>query len=456
VSALAAPAPAAPPDREGYAQRRDALVAALRARPPGPIRLRKDTSNLFRDRAAGAGTLDARAFDHVLEVSAAGHVDAEGLCTYEALLDACLPHGVMPAVVPELKTITLGGAAAGVGIEASSFRHGLVHESLEEIDVLTGTGEVITCRRDNAHADLFYGFPNSYGTLGYALRLRARTVPVQPYVAIAHARFAGPEAFFAALAQACDGDADFVEGVAFGSGDLVLSTARFVAAAAYTSDYTFERQYWRSLRERQEDFLSVRDFVWRWDTDWFWCSKNIGVQNPLVRRLFGRARLGSRTYQRIMRWNARWRLTGRLDGLRYRHRESVIQDVDVPLSRAAEFLAFFLREVPIRPVWLCPLRSGRDAASFPLYPTQPGRLYVNFGFWDVVRTREAHARGHFNRLIEAEVARLGGIKSLYSDSYYTREAFDAAYGGPAWHALKQRYDPDGAFPGLYEKCVLHH
>jgi hypothetical protein len=36
---------------------------------PGRIRLRKDTSNLFRDRAKHAGSaLDARAFAHVLAV----------------------------------------------------------------------------------------------------------------------------------------------------------------------------------------------------------------------------------------------------------------------------------------------------------------------------------------------------------------------------------------------------
>jgi FAD/FMN-containing dehydrogenase len=48
---------------------------------------------------------------------------------------------------------------------------------------------------------------------------------------------------------------------------------------------------------------------------------------------------------------------------------------------------------------------------------------------------------------------LGGIKSLYSDSYFTREAFDAAYAGDAYAALKARYDPDRRLPDLYEKCV---
>ena len=441
---------------DGYAARRDALAAALRGRAPGPLRLLKDTSNLFRTRSPHTGgTLDARPFDHVLAVDAErGFVDAEGMTTYEALVAATLPHGVMPAVVPELKTITLGGAAAGVGIEATSFRHGLVHEALDEMDVMTGAGEVVTCRRDNAHADLFYGFPNSYGTLGYALRLRARTLPVRPYVEVVHDRHRDPERFFAALATACASDADFVDGVAFAPDALYLNVGRFVDAAPSVSDYTFESIYYRSIPRLARDHLTTHDYLWRWDTDWFWCSKNVGAQNPLVRRLLGRRRLGSRTYQKIMRWNARWNVTGRLDRWRHGHVESVIQDIDVPLDAAAAFLRFFQAEVPIAPVWICPLRAGADADRFALYPLRPGGLYVNFGFWDVVRTADAHPPAHFNRRIEETVTRLGGIKSLYSESYYDRPAFDAAYGGPAYRALKARYDPHGAFPDLYDKCVL--
>jgi len=79
--------------------------------------------------------------------------------------------------------------------------------------------------------------------------------------------------------------------------------------------------------------------------------------------------------------------------------------------------------------------------------------YVNFGFWDVLRRPERHLPGHFNRRIEAAVAAYGGIKSLYSDSYFERADFDRIYGGAAYRALKSRYDPHGAFPDLYDKCV---
>jgi FAD/FMN-containing dehydrogenase len=440
-----------------HISRRERILDAIRAAGVAgqPFALSKETSNLFRDPTRAARRrLDMRGFDHVLAVNAGGGwVEAEGMTTYEDLVTATLESNALPAVVPELKTITLGGAAAGVGIEASSFRYGLVHETLLEIDVLTGEGRVLTCRPDNEHADLFFGFPNSYGTLGYALKLKAKIVTTKPYVALEHLCLSSIERFFAALEEECGNGVDFIDGVAFDAGEFCLTTGRFVDSAPYLSDYSFERIYYRSIRNRSSDFLTARDFIWRWDTDWFWCSKNVGAQIPWIRRLYGRARLGSRTYQRIMRWNSRWGVTKALDRLHGGHSESVIQDVDIPIANAAAFLDFFQREIGIAPVWICPLIGTVSADRFPLYKLRPGDLYVNFGFWDVLRRPQKFAPHHFNRMIEDKVAALGGIKSLYSESFFGREDFDRAYGGDAYRALKAKYDPDGAFPELYDKAV---
>ena len=438
-----------------HAERRDQLIARLSA-GAGAVGLSKDTSNLFRDRHPVARQrLDVRDFCHVLAVDPQqGWVDVEGMTPYDALVEATLRHGVMPAVVPQLKSITIGGAAAGVGIEATSFRRGLVHDTLLELEILVGDGSVVSATPDNEHRDLFFGFPNSYGTLGYALRLKARVLPVKPYVQITHTRHHDPQAYFQEIARLCAGDADFLDGVVFAPDDCVVTTGRFVDDAPFTSDYTYERIYYRSLREREHDYLTVSDFLWRWDTDWFWCSKNLGAQHPLVRRLLGRERLNSRYYTKVMRWNSRWGLTRRLDRLSGWQCESVIQDVDIPIERAPEFLDFFLREIGIRPVWICPIHAREAARRFTLYPLDAHRVFVNFGFWDTVRQRQAHTPGHFNRLIERKVQELGGIKSLYSDSYFPEEEFRAIYAGEAYAALKRRYDPQGRFGDVYRKCVL--
>ena len=421
-----------------------------------PLGLRKRTSNLFRDRSeTRKRRLDLSGFCHVLDIDTGnGWVDVEGMTTYETLVAQTLQHGVMPAVVPQLKTITAGGAAAGVGIEATSHRYGLVHNTLLEIDVLLPNGEVAHCTPDNEHQDLFFGFPNSYGTLGYALRLRLRTLPVKPYVQVEHIAHDGPAAFFGELAARCRNGLSFVDGVVFAPEQQVICVGSFVDAAPWLSDYSFEHIYYRSLLDRSIDYMRVEDYLWRWDTDWFWCSKNLGAQHPLVRRLLGRSRLNSRSYTRIMRWNARWGLTRRLARLRGRFTESVIQDVDIPIAAAAGFLAFLLREIGILPIWICPVRALEPGRPFTLYPMAPDSLYVNFGFWDVIESTVAHEPGHFNRMVEREVLRLGGIKSLYSDSFFTREEFALAYGMDRYQALKEKYDPDARMLGLYEKCVL--
>src|SRR5690606_8063381 len=113
------------------------------------------------------------------------------------------PYGLMPLVVPQLKTITLGGAVVGLGIESSSVRNGLPHESVLEMEILTGDGRVVVARPEGEHADLFTAFPNSYGTLGYALRLRIELEPVSPYVRLRHVRFDDARRCAAAVAAVC-------------------------------------------------------------------------------------------------------------------------------------------------------------------------------------------------------------------------------------------------------------
>ena len=450
----------ADPKRAAHEARRERLISEFhRARDAGrPIRLKKATSNLFRDRRrADRASLDVRDFTHVLDVNPAeGWVDVEGMIRYETLVDALLPRGLMPAVVPELKSITVGGAISGGGIESSSFRHGFVHETVLEMDILTGAGEIVICRPDNAHADLFFGFPCSYGALGYCLRARIRTMPTRPFVHLRHQAFSRIESFVAEMMNACragrtsDGKPAFIDGTAFSDRSFVLTTGTWSDEAPRTSDYTGDNIYHRSLREKSEDWLTVKDYLWRWDTDWFWCSRAFGAEHPVLRRVYkSLGLLRSTAYWKIKAFLRRSGLFAllRLD----RGVEYVIQDVEIQAERAGEFLAFLLREIGILPVWVCPAQGSEGGPRFPLYPTDPSKLYLNFGFWGGVPSE--HPPGHFDRLVEAKTIELGGWKSLYSTSYFEPDTFERLYDESRCRSLKQRYDPDKRFPDRYAKCV---
>jgi len=438
------------------------LRASYAALAPGsPVRLAKRTSNLFRPRdAIAVAGLDVSGLDGVISVDVeARTADVQGMCTYEDLVDATLPHGLIPMVVPQLRTITLGGAVTGLGIESTSFRNGLPHESVLEMDVFTGGGEVVTCTPDNEHADLFATFPNSYGSLGYATRLRIELEPVRSHVAVRHVRFTDAAALQEAIASITEtrewhGErVDALDGTVIEPGELYLTLGRWEDASGPGSDYVGQQVYWRSIQQREVDLLTTYDYLWRWDTDWFWCSRAFGVQNPLVRRFWPRRFKRSDVYHKLVGLDLRYGIADRLDRRAGRpKRERVIQDVEVPVERLGEFLAWFDEVVGMRPVWLCPLRL-RGETSWPSYPLAPGRTYVNVGFWGAVPVGDAAPTSPLNRAIEQKVSELDGHKSLYSESFYDPETFDRLYDGPHLAAVKQRYDPDDRLTSLYDKAV---
>jgi FAD/FMN-containing dehydrogenase len=176
------------------------------------------------------------------------------------------------------------------------------------------------------------------------------------------------------------------------------------------------------------------------------------VQHPVVRRFWPRRYRRSDVYRRIVALDRHYgfsRLAHRLT--RTPQEEPVIQDVEIPVGRLAEFLDAFHRDIGIRPVWLCPLRL-RGERTWPLYPMRPGELYVNVGFWSGVPQVPGQPDAH-NRRIEELVADLGGHKSLYSTVHYNESEFWKHYNGPAYQALKKRYDPHGRQPDLYSKVT---
>lgn len=435
------------------------LLDSYRAIPPGdPVRLAKPTSNLFRARARRRGPgLDTSGLTGVICVDRRNRTaEVAGMCSYEDLVAATLPHGLSPLVVPQLKTITLGGAVTGLGIESASFRNGLPHESVLEMDILTGAGEILTAS-PSEHSDLFRAFPNSYGTLGYSVRLRIELEPVAPFVAMRHLRFGDLSELVATMTRIVDSGAhdgvavDYLDGVVFSAGESYLCLGARTAQPGPVSDYTGQEVFYRSIRQRATDRLTIADYFWRWDTDWFWCSRAFGAQHPVVRRLWPRRWRRSSVYWKLIALDQRFGIADRIEARRGRPpRERVVQDVEVPIERCAEFLEWFLAEVPISPLWLCPLRL-RDPQGWPLYPLRPGRTYVNVGFWSSVPG--GAEPGATNRRIETTVGALGGHKSLYSDAFYSPEEFERLYGGDTYSTAKKTYDPDSRLLGLYAKAV---
>lgn len=421
----------------------------------GQLRLAKTTvSNLFRyhPRTPAGRRLSLSEFDGVIHLDAGRRqLDVEGLATQETIVAHCLPQGLLPLVTPELRHITIGGATVGIGIESSGFRHGFVHDALVEADVLLPGGEVVTCSRDNEHADLFRALPNSYGTLGYILRARIALQPASPFVHLAVRRYGDADEYLEAMREATThDDVDFVEGLFLEDGRFFLMVGRFRDDVPALDDIVRRHVFWKLVTERSDIFLRTKDYIFRYDYDWFWNVPDTGPY-ALFRRLAPRSWRNSGFYTRYAA--CKRKLTEFLPGDSGEDTEPLIQDWEVPWRHAGELVRFCLENVELggRPWAALPIRP----ASRPtLYPVEPGELLFNLGCYCQVRKPAGMGPYHYTRIMDRKCFELGGIKMLYSSTFIDEPAFDARFNGDAYRALKRKYDPEGRAPTLFEKVAV--
>lgn len=438
-----------------YAERRDDLLGTLRSgHGPAAGLVKRSTSNLFRYQpvVAGARRLDLSAFDHCLALDAdARTLEVEGLATFESIVDYTLPRGFVPLITPELKHITIGGAIVGIGIESSSFRYGFVHDSVIEAEVLLPGGQVVRCSAEGEHADLFRALPNSYGTLGYILWASIRLMPAQRFVHLVRTDYDDVGAFLAAMRMMVDrADVDFLEGLFFDEHRLSLIVSRFADSVPRVDDILRRSVFYKLILEEPDVYLTTRDYVFRYDPEWFWNLPD-GVLYRIFRRYAPGAMRNSGFYKRYV--ECKRALVEHLPWHVTCDDEPLIQDWEVPWEEAATLTRFALREVDLggKPWIAVPLRTPATPA---LYPVRADTLYYNLGCYCHVKKRPEKEPYWYTKIVDRECFARNGVKMLYSSHFLSREQFDRVYGGAAYREIKARYDPRGLLGELYRKTAL--
>lgn len=147
----------------------------------------------------GCTILDISSFNCVIRIDSSENLAiVEPLVTMEELYCATAAFQKLPAVLPEFRKITVGGAVTGAGLESTSHRYGHFHSACAWADVLVGDGRVLRCSPDH-HADLWHLLPGSYGSLGVVLQVAVRLVAWQPYVRLHYQHFSKLDLALAAM-----------------------------------------------------------------------------------------------------------------------------------------------------------------------------------------------------------------------------------------------------------------
>jgi FAD/FMN-containing dehydrogenase len=378
-------------------------------------------------------------FDQVIEIDPERRICiAEPGVPFCKLVDQTLPLGLVPIVVPELKTITVGGAVAGCSIESMSFQYGGFHDTCLEYEVITATGEVLTCTPDNEHALIFQMMHGSFGTVGILSRLVFRLIPAKPFVRLRHEHHTSIDSYLESIwAHFERQDVDFMDGIIHSLSHLVLCVGDFVDSAPYTNRYDWLKVYYQSTATRHEDYLRTPHYFFRYDQG----VTNVHPKSFLGRLLFGKF-LGSSEILRIA------------EKLRYLllsdQRPDVTVDTFLPFSRLKEFLEWYARDFGHFPLWCVPYRRVHDyewlADSF-WDGMQDEELMIDIAIYGMKQRGETN----YYRLMEEKLRELNGVKTLISYNYYSEDEFWEIFNRDNFEAVKAITDPNNIFRNLYEK-----
>jgi FAD/FMN-containing dehydrogenase len=388
--------------------------------------------------------IDASKLTNILSIDAAGRTcAAEAGVTFEQLVRATLPHGLIPATVPELKGITIGGAVSGCSVESMSYKHGGFHDSCLEYELVDGTGLARTLSRER-DPELFEMVHGSYGTLGVLTRLTFRLVPAKPFVHMRYATLPTLEAFDRAVGEAMgDASVDFIDAIIHARDRFVLCLGRMVDRAPYAHRYDWLKIYYRSTRERAEDYLTTPDYLFRYDAECHWCTRTVPLlERKPVRFLLGKAVLGSTN---LITWSRRLRPL-----LALKRRPEVVVDLFIPKTRFAEFYRWYERTIGYFPLWIVPYRAPR---LYPWIADDYARRMGGTFFFDVAVYGMPNARREvdYDLLLEQKTTEVAGLKTLIAPNHYDEATFWSIFSRERYQAAKAALDPHGVFQDLYDK-----
>jgi FAD/FMN-containing dehydrogenase len=428
------------------------IAEQIRRRPraSGPASIGKSAVSHFvpnpHDPKHADQKIDVRSLDQILELDvAARRCVVEPGVTFQDLVRATLPHRLVPKLVPELKTITVGGAIAGCSVESMSFRFGGFHDSCLAYEIVTGTGEVVRCSPSEEPL-LFDMIHGSYGTLGILTRVEFDLVPAKPFVHVDYRRFSSFEAFHAEMMRLCEAQRyDFIDGIVHSKDNFVLCLGAFMDHVPWTSDYTGLKVFYKSTATRKDDYFTAYDYFFRYDTECHWLTRSLpvpGMETVPMRLLLGKVLLGSTN---ILNWSKRLRPL-----LRRQKSVDVVVDVFIPEPRVEEFYRWYEATLDYFPLWIVPYRVPKP---YPWIHPEHAAANTSSYFIDcaVYGKRNDVPGVDYHKLLEDKTRELGGIKTLISTNQYDEATFWKIYDRANYDWVKKWTDPNGTFRGLYEK-----
>lgn len=143
----------------------------------------------------------------------------EGGARWADVLGAAMERGLTPPVLPDYHGLSVGGLLAVGGVGRATHRYGLLVDTVLELDIVTGAGELVTCSPFQER-ELFEAALAGLGQCGILVSATIRLIPAPERVSLVHLLYGDLPIFLRDLAAvAADGRFDSLFGGAQRDGE---------------------------------------------------------------------------------------------------------------------------------------------------------------------------------------------------------------------------------------------
>ncbi|BFZ63666.1 hypothetical protein YB2330_004798 [Saitoella coloradoensis] len=454
----------------------------------------------------GAERISMSHLDALLSIDVEGRVaHVEPLVTFSSLCTVTMEKGLLPAVVPEFRSITVGGAIQGLGIESSSWRNSTFDTSVIDATLIAGDAQIRTAKDDG---ELWSAVPGSCGTVALVAGTEVRLEKASPWMRVRYVRYRTPAEFgreadckIRSLLEEQEKDgrnwmgSDAVmDAIAFEHGTIGMfggcvsqvEAEELVGAGmgvykdhpgrgfffshvedvanrgeGFVTSDTKEKRKEGFGEVVHEELIPTLEYLFRYDKGGFWAVHALSTLLPPLRLLLSRALLP--LFNTFLSTSTLYKVALLMSDQK-RENVSMLQDVDIPYSEARfeEFVQWEKEEIGVWPLWLCPVQGeheprvlglGHKDSQSTIGEDGQGRGWVmNVGLYGIPRSPRPLV--DLNIELERKVAEMGGKKGLYAFVYSDKDGFWSGYDRERYDAVRRKYGSEGVMMELWEKVKI--
>ena len=144
-------------------------------------------SNYGQATVPGGISIDSKGLSTVHSIGPTSVVADAGVA-WSTLLDATLAHGLTPPALTDYIKLSVGGTVSVGGIGGTVQKYGLQCDTVEEIEVVTGEGRLLTAS-PTVRPDLFNAVVAGAGQCGIIVRVKLKLVPAPAKVTVFELRY---------------------------------------------------------------------------------------------------------------------------------------------------------------------------------------------------------------------------------------------------------------------------